>query len=215
MSESGQNPLLVGICGKVGSGKTTAARYLVANYGFLSHAMADPLKSACGALFGLSTFQLEYFKEEKDPFWGVSPRYILQRFGTEIIRDQLAAKLPELGLTESLFITLARRLVHDTRKSVNIPLVFSDIRFGDEAEFITSEGGILIRLCRDEEEVKSSDVHSSERQDFHSDEMININNTKSLAELYREIDQIMKRFHLSPHSETFSKNLDPPLPWSN
>ena len=73
----------VGILGKKGSGKDTLADYLVEHNGFIKYSFADPVKNIVNILFNLSDTQVNgYLKETVDERWGLSPRVILQRFGT-------------------------------------------------------------------------------------------------------------------------------------
>ena len=46
-------PLLIGLSGKAGSGKDTAAEYLMAMHGFRQVAFADPLRAVVSAVFGV------------------------------------------------------------------------------------------------------------------------------------------------------------------
>lgn len=64
MIESSTPVRIVGICGLANSGKDTVADYLVANYGFVSIHVADPLKRFVKKVFDLST----------DDLWGPSHR---------------------------------------------------------------------------------------------------------------------------------------------
>ena len=49
---------LLGICGKAGSGKDTAAAYLIEKHGFVKLAFADPLKRFAKGVFGFTSEQL-------------------------------------------------------------------------------------------------------------------------------------------------------------
>ena len=87
-------------------------------------------------------------KEAVDDRWGVSPRYILQRVGTNLMRDQLAAAAPELsmGKDATLWVRCFRLWLgrFNTPQKVVVP----DVRFEDEAAFIRELGGTLIRIVR-------------------------------------------------------------------
>ena len=50
--------MIIGICGKAGSGKDTAADFLVKNHGFVKVAFADVLKRICKEVFDFSDEQL-------------------------------------------------------------------------------------------------------------------------------------------------------------
>lgn len=99
---------IVGITGPAGSGKDTAAAFLIKNHGFARIGMADKLKRICRNVFGFSEEQLwgpssarnapderylrsqglhcdEYHAHEKGCWKPVylTPRYALQQLGTE------------------------------------------------------------------------------------------------------------------------------------
>jgi len=75
--------IILGITGKAGSGKDTVANYLVRNHNFVKLHFADPLKDICRKLFRFSEEQLDgSAKENIDPRYGQSPRWIMQQVGT-------------------------------------------------------------------------------------------------------------------------------------
>jgi len=95
---------VIAICGKRRSGKNTAASALhqaVEGRGGRVHelAFADPIKTCVGELFGFSEEQLNgELKEASDARWdGVTPRRVLQFFGTEMMQFKLQELLPGLG----------------------------------------------------------------------------------------------------------------------
>ena len=94
--------MIIGLCGLIGSGKNTAAEYLMKEYGFISVSFAETLKDAAACIFGWdrdmlegSTKEAREAREVKDEWWSerlgfdVSPRYMLQFMGTEVMRDNL------------------------------------------------------------------------------------------------------------------------------
>lgn len=104
--------MIIGLCGKAGSGKDTVADILVRDLGFVKIAFADPLKRVCKDIFDFSDEQLWGPSEKRnepdfrycrkphqqgyDPVDGrpttidaqyLTPRYALQQLGTEWGRD--------------------------------------------------------------------------------------------------------------------------------
>lgn len=80
---------LVGILGPAGSGKSMVANYLVEHYGAVRYSLAGPLKEIAKNVFEFSDEQLygtQAQKEADDPRYNFSPRWLLQRLGTEGIR---------------------------------------------------------------------------------------------------------------------------------
>ncbi len=75
-------PLLIGLSGKAGSGKSTVADHL-SGKGYYSLAFADVLKEVVGTAFGFTAEQLHGgLKEAIDPRFHKSPRWCLQHFGS-------------------------------------------------------------------------------------------------------------------------------------
>lgn len=180
--------MLIGICGKKQHGKDTIARILAAKYGYKVRHFADPLKATCAAVFGLNDEQLNGAdKEVRDNFWGVSPRVIMQLVGTELFRNELAARMPEVG--RNIWI----RSFAKTYDS-NTNTVIADVRFKNEYEWIKCVGGIVIRVNRPE--MDGGDAHESENAigEFTSD--YTIENNSTLGHLETEIDKIVSEYRL-------------------
>jgi len=153
-----QGHLLIGISGRAGAGKSALSSSIMAAMDpietlYECTPMAFPLKLAAKALFGFSLYQLhvQEGKEEIDPFWGVTPRAVLQWLGTEVMRDSFARHFPQVQEHEDrkgkgFWISRHER---ELNTYVN-PHVFliPDIRFNDEADYVLSNGGILINITR-------------------------------------------------------------------
>lgn len=78
--------LVVGLLGRAGSGKSTAAKYLEQRYGAKRYAFAAPVKELAKRLWDFSDEQLYGMQEQKeavDPRWGISPRTAMIRLGDE------------------------------------------------------------------------------------------------------------------------------------
>lgn len=132
---------LLGICGKAGSGKDTAATHFVVTYDWELYHFADPLKEACAAAFGIEKFRF-YAAEEKeipDPYWLLSPREIAQYVGTEMFRT----------FDPDFWIKRFKLQAQQYAKDGAVGLVIPDVRFENEAEAIVDSGGFLIELVRD------------------------------------------------------------------
>ena len=127
---------IIGFTGGKGSGKTTAAQYLQSitpNSAVFSY--ADPLKRFLMDFMGLSqeqVFTLEG-KETVDPRYGVTPRRIMEAFGTDFIRTTI----PNFWV-----VKMSMRLFGTDYDHIFI----DDIRFDDEAELVRSLGGRVIHI---------------------------------------------------------------------
>ena len=129
--------MIIGLGFKARSGKDTVADYLIENYGFKRLAFADALKEGCRHIFELNDEQLYgELKEVEDDYWGVTPRYILQKVGTECMRD---------GYSEDIWVKAVGKKIHSDKTS---NWVITDCRFPNEADAVKEWGGLVVRLDR-------------------------------------------------------------------
>ena len=145
--------LIVGITGKMGAGKTTAAQIMVGKYNFSLLSFATPLKEAACHIFGLKSEDFSTGKEKVDPYWGITRRKMLQVLGTECMRGNFG---------EDFWVRRAALAVEKLRKHINV--VFDDVRFPDEAAWIMSQGGIILRIRTNRVEYTDGLNHASETQ---------------------------------------------------
>lgn len=82
-------PTIIGLAAIARSGKDTVASMLLERGDVAAYALADPLKLGCQSLFGLTDEETwsDDLKEKHIPLWGMSPRQMFQRVGTEFLRD--------------------------------------------------------------------------------------------------------------------------------
>jgi hypothetical protein len=155
--------MIVGITGKLGSGKTTLANNLI-EHKYEEYSFAEPLKRIAEIL-GFTKSQLYGTQEEKleiNELWGVSGREFLQRLGTEVFRKYIPTVFPSLNTNVTIWAELFRQ------KYIRHPknYVISDTRFLDEEEVIRSLGGTIIKTVR-----ASSVSSSSGNEHTHSSEI--------------------------------------------
>jgi hypothetical protein len=138
---------------------------------------AGPLKAACAAIFGFTDEQLNgALKEVPDAKWGVSPRQVMQRFGTDLMRKYSNLMVPVKN-PEDFWITVMAKRIASLPEGTHI--VISDVRFANEAAFVRQLGGVIIKI--DRPDTAASDPHASEALDFSADSVI-VNNG-SIADL--------------------------------
>ena len=153
-----RTPLLVGICGSIGSGKTTFARLLKQEYRYDELSFAQPLKKIA-KIFG---FQVDTQMDKKTihSYWNISSRHFLRQWGTELCRHHLPKIIPEMS---SIWIQhMEMKLNEIWNRSPQQRIVISDVRFIDEAALISKHGGILIRVVRPDAEPNDS-RHESDK----------------------------------------------------
>ncbi len=143
--------MIIGISGFIGSGKDTAANYLVGFHGFRRDSFAGALKDAVATVFGWDRELLEgltpesrAWREQVDTWWSrrlamphLTPRWVLQHWGTEVCRQ---------GFHDDIWIAaLENRLRQRTGDTV-----ITDVRFPNEIKAIRNAGGILCWVKRGE-----------------------------------------------------------------
>ena len=128
--------IIIGIIGKAGSGKSTLSKYLVDNFDFTRVSFADPLKQIC-INAGMVTPEECYGEHKTD-----HSRWVLQKVGTEIFRNQVNPDYWVEEMDETLY-----ELIEDGLSR----FVIDDLRFPNEANFVKSfQTGTTIRLIRED-----------------------------------------------------------------
>jgi hypothetical protein len=141
--------MIIGVCGLIGAGKDTIADYLVNIHQFRRESFANTLKDAVSSVFGWDRELLEgrtrhsrEWREQIDPWWAdrlgmptLTPRWVLQYWGTEVVRR---------GFHDDTWIA---SLENKLRKTTD-DTVISDCRFPNEIVAIKNAGGIVVRVAR-------------------------------------------------------------------
>jgi hypothetical protein len=141
--------MIIGICGFIGSGKDTIADYLVNLHHFRRESFANTLKDAVAQVFGWDRTMLEgrtkqarEWREQVDPWWAerlhmptLTPRWILQYWGTEVCRA---------GFHDDIWIASLENKLRHSQDDV----VISDCRFPNEIAAIRRAGGLVVRVIR-------------------------------------------------------------------
>lgn len=138
--------VLLAFTGAIGSGKSTAAQYLVDMYNYTSYSFAEPLKRGIATMFGLDWKYVDGTQADKSqvhPRWNISGRQLLQVIGTDVFRDFVPSLLPQL---KNIWIKRMEYTLEDTASAPCI--VIPDCRFADEAEMVHRRGGKVIRIIR-------------------------------------------------------------------
>lgn len=208
--------MLVGVCGLIGSGKDTVADYLVRFHGFKRVSFAGALKDAVAPVFDWNRELLEgqtaesrKWREEVDPWWSkrlgiphLTPRWILQQWGTEVLRR---------NFHNDIWVASVENQLLKTKDNV----VITDCRFANELYAIRGAGGIAIRVMRgtnpawfgsallanshqdpavrsqEKEKLEALKIHASEYSSVGLKYDHYIDNNGTLAELHARIESIV------------------------
>lgn len=141
--------MLIGFVGQIGAGKDTAADFLVNSHKFRRDSFANTLKDAVATIFGWDRTLLEgrtkesrEWRDQVDTWWatrlnmpGLTPRFILQNWGTEVCR---------IGFHDDIWIASLENKLRKTSDNI----VITDVRFSNEIAAIHNAGGVIIRIKR-------------------------------------------------------------------
>lgn len=179
------DPLIIGLTGQAGAGKDTVATYLCERYGFVADAFAEPIRDMATVL--LNGIGIDYaclferdLKERVIPELGISGRRLMQTLGTEWARNTVGLDfwIKHASLRLGLDNLPVSTPVHDL-------IVLTDVRFPNEAQWIKSLGGLLVRVNRSTAPVA---FHESEQ---HIAGLLcdrTLHNTGTVEDLQRQID---------------------------
>lgn len=146
--------MIITVCGFIGSGKDTIAEFLVDKYNFRQESFAGSLKDTVSAVFGWDRNLLDgkteaarKWREQVDTWWAdklgipqLTPRYILQQWGTEVCRNHFHKDIWVASLENRLL-----------KQGGNI--VISDCRFLNEVQAMRNLGSKVIRVKRGPEPI--------------------------------------------------------------
>ncbi len=184
--------MLFAFSGFKNSGKDTAAKVLIEEYGFTKVAFADALREALlilDPLVGYIQYDMEihesrlsYVIENNGWDWAKNNipevRRLMQVFGTEVGRTLLG---------EDVWVDILSKKIPDVRNPES-RYVITDCRFPNEAQFVHTNLGDICWITRPD---VRSDGHKSE-----SDEIINVAdyffaNDTTIEELQEDIRFLM------------------------
>lgn len=189
---SPRTPLLIGLIGRAGAGKTTVAQHLEAHWGFVHIAFADPILAMVHALFDEAGVDGAWatervLKEQPAPVLGVSYRRLAQTIGTECGRR----------LDEALWINVASHKLAQARLHQH-HVVVSDIRFVNEAHWVQDHGGVLVHVIRPDAPTLAPDAagHISETLAARLvPTTLQLRNGASITTLCNRVDDMMRSLH--------------------
>jgi hypothetical protein len=219
--------MIIGIVGLIGAGKDTVADYLVNFHEFRRESFASTLKDAVSAVFSWDRTLLEgrtkearEWREQVDPWWAerlamptLTPRWILQYWGTEVCRR---------SFHDDIWIASLENKLRNSRDNV----VISDCRFPNEIQSIRRAGGRIIWVRRGDlpewydlalaanqgqnyaiQQLKQMKIHASETSWIGTDFDFVVENDGTIDKLFSKISSIIgDEITLSPGDSFFAKD---------
>ena len=204
--------MLIAIVGTIGSGKDTIADYLTNFHEYRRESFASSLKDAISVIFGWDrqlldgrTKESRIWREQIDQWWSnrlqiphLTPRWILQQWGTEVCRD---------SFHQEIWIASLENKLRNSKDDV----VISDCRFPNEFKALKQAGGKIIRVKRGPEPewhqyvlkaldgdinsknilINEYNIHESEWGWYGLTFDIVIENNGSIDELYNKVNQFI------------------------
>lgn len=200
---------IIGICGFIGSGKDTAADYLVNFHGFKRESFAGTLKDAVSSVFGWDRDLLEGrtneardWREQEDSWWSarlgktITPRLMLQLWGTEVCRR---------GFHDDIWIASLENKLRSSKDNI----VISDCRFPNEIKGLREQGAKIIWIQRGvmphwydiasaanrgdtkaRAWLEQEGIHASEYSWAGTSFDVTIDNNKSIEHLYAQLKNL-------------------------
>lgn len=147
--------MIIGISGKIGSGKTHTARYIINNlteYNFKKKSYGYDVKKIASILTGINmkTILSRKAKNIYLPEWDMNLGQMFQKIGTDCMRLNLH---PDTWL-----ISMFSKYTNEDN------WVIDDVRFRNEADLIKEKGGIIIRVEGDPKYIRANDSRDPNHQ---------------------------------------------------
>lgn len=141
--------MIISFCGFIGSGKDTAANYLVDNFNFEKESFAKTLKDVLSILFNWDRTLLEgntqesrVWRTQVDTWWSnrlgidnFTPRWAMQNIGTNVFRN---------CFHDEIWVAILENRLLNSNKNI----VISDIRFENEMRLVKNLGGKIVKVSR-------------------------------------------------------------------
>jgi len=203
-----EEKIIIGLCGKKFSGKSTFGKYVKDKYNFNIYSFGENLKKALKDIFYFSDDEVNGNKKEIiNEYWNLTPREIMQYFGTELMRENFGNHFPNIG--DKIWIkSLEFKLINDIQYNNINKIIIDDVRFNNEISWIKSFGlkynfktfiininNINLNNIKDNNDnIKDNNEekflkHKSETEKLNYEYTIN-NNKDNYIDFYNNIDNL-------------------------
>lgn len=189
-------PLLLGLAGPAGCGKTTAATLMCGRAGWVRLSFADPLRSLLLALHpSWDLWHLGPGKDLTPSDGGLSPREMMRACG-----DWAKALHP------TFFIDIAHQAIQDHRR-LGRHVIIDDVRFEGEADLLRGLGGHVVHVSRTD--VKFRRDHNSELGIEPAPGDLHLRNWGGIAALHDELQHVLHSALLRARGHAADNDDDP------
>lgn len=188
---------LIGITGKLESGKSTLASMIVkkATIECKRYAFASALKNMCTDYFGFKWVDLYTVEGKKTihPLWGITTREFMQRLG-QGLRD---------GIAPDVWVKVLETQLLREQETFGLAII-DDVRMPNEVEMVHRLGGIMIRVTRPNHISESTGIQNHPSEQDLSDDIIDFdivnNSTKEdLFDAARKMIPMLKKITVDSH----------------
>jgi hypothetical protein len=184
--------MIISITGKIGSGKDTIADIIMQYtpyHDWEIKKFAGKLKDIAEILSGVPKINFEdqeFKKQDMGPNWGMTYRDLLQRLGTEAMRN---------GLHENVWVNALFADYHfNIEEDEQMPnWLITDCRFPNELEAVKAHKGITIKVIRDSGNTIGTTHASETALDDYTEWDYIVDNNGSIEDLKTQVFSILEK----------------------
>ena len=184
--------MIISITGKISSGKDTIADIIMQYtpyHDWEIKKFAGKLKVIAEILSGVPKINFEdqeFKKQDMGPNWGMTYRDLLQRLGTEAMRN---------GLHENVWVNALFADYHfNIEEDEQMPnWLITDCRFPNELEAVKAHKGITIKVIRDSGNTVGTTHASETALDDYTEWDYVVDNNGSIEDLKTQVFSILEK----------------------